>query len=53
VRIEVVMQDVEDRDNSSVEVALDALGERIARYTQKGNQDPTPVPGLTPPLDLR
>jgi AraC-like DNA-binding protein len=44
VLIEVVMQDI---DGSSVEVALDALGGLIAQYTQEGDQNPTPVPGLS------
>ena len=41
---EAVMQDTE---NSSMDVALEALGRSIARCTEKGEQHTTAVPGLS------
>jgi AraC-like DNA-binding protein len=44
MRNEAVMQDFE---NSSMEIALEALGKSIARWTEKGEQHTTSVPGLS------
>lgn len=34
-------------ENTGMEVALETLGKSIARCTEKGDQNPTPVPGLS------
>ena len=34
-------------ENTSMEVALEALGKRIARWTDKGDQLTTAIPGLS------
>ena len=44
MRKEAVKQEVED---NSMEVALEALGKSIARWTEKGEQHTTAVPGLS------
>ena len=44
MRKEAVMQEIED---NSMEVALEALGKSIARCTEKGELHTTPVPGLS------
>jgi len=41
---ELVMQ---DSDNNSLEVAIEALGKSIARLTEKGELHTTAVPGLS------
>ncbi len=41
---EAVMQDIE---NNSMEVAIGALGKGIARWTEKGEQHTTAIPGLS------
>jgi len=44
MRNEAVLQDIE---NTSMEVALEALGKSIARWTEQGEQHKTAVPGLS------
>ncbi len=44
MRNEAVMQDIE---TNSMEVALEALGKSIARWTKQGEQHVTAVPGLS------
>ena len=38
---------IQDSDNDSLEVAIDALGTSIARLTEKGELHTTSVPGLS------
>ena len=44
MRNEAVMRDIE---NNNMEVALEALGKSIARWTEQGEQHVTAVPGLS------
>ena len=44
MRNEAVMQEIE---NNSMEGAIGALGKIIARWTEKGDQHTTAVPGLS------
>jgi len=44
MRNEAIIQDIE---NNSMEVALEALGKSIARWTEQGEQHVTAIPGLS------